>query len=228
MLQQLQKKLRNLVHVLWACRGIVALGFATSAGGNVLSAEKQPIPIGISLIAPVILLSAFEVMSRIPFPEKGAGWLRWIATGIRLLAMVSIVIIMMVTSYRHQSHAFLMYGKDHLQAQWLPWAIDAFMIVGSLSVIEVQIFIRKYEMQIAGLRDAKAAKEKVLETPTDKQPNGRERIAIAVKEMPWGTPKEVAARAQVKENYAATVMSELRRAAAKNGNGHQAEPVAVN
>lgn len=218
MLDQITKKLHNLRHVLWACRGIVVLGFMTSAWGNVLSAQKGWVPVILSLVAPVILLAAFEVMSRIPFPDKGSGWLRWAGTGLRLLAMGAIVVIMMITSYRHQYHAFYLYGGDHLQAQLLPGAIDAFMIVGSLSVIEVQIFIRKYEMQIAGLKDAKAAKEVVVDVK-EKPLNGRERIAVAVKEMPWASPKEIAIKAQVKEDYAANIMSQLRRAAAR-ANGH--------
>ena len=219
MLQQLQKKLRKLVHVLWACRGVVALGFITSAGGNVLSAEKHPIPIGISLIAPIILLAAFEVMSRIPFPEKGAGWLRWAATGLRLLAMISIVIVMMVTSYRHQSHAFLTYGKDQLQAQWLPWAIDAFMIVGSLSVIEVQIFIHKYEMQIAGLKDAKAVKEKI-EAPKEQTLTKKQRIAILLREQPGSSIEELARLAQASPGYVSAIKAELKAPVSVNGNGN--------
>jgi hypothetical protein len=221
MLEQLQRKLRNLVHVLWACRGIVAFGFLTSAAGNVLSAEKHPIPIGIALVAPVILLMAFEVMSRIPFPEREAGWLRWAGTFVRLLAMVSIVAIMMVTSYRHQSHAFLTYGKDQLQADWLPWAIDAFMIVGSLSVIEVQIFIRKYEMQIAGLTDAKNAREKAPEAPREKVLTKKERIAILLREQPGATIEELAKLAQASPGYVSAIKAELKQPALTlNGNGN--------
>lgn len=209
MLEQLKKKLRNLRHVLWACRGIVVLGFITSAWGNVLSAQKGWIPVILSLIAPVILLAAFEVMSRIPFPEKGAGWLRWSGTGLRLAAMGAIVGIMMVTSYRHQFHAFLVYGGDHLQAKLLPGAIDAFMIVGSLSVIEVQIFLRKYELQIAGLLDAKALKEKPPVEAPAKPLSKKERILILLRERPGATLEELASATGSSPSYVSAIKAEL-------------------
>jgi len=221
MLEQLQKKLRHLRHVLWACRGIVALGFVTSAAGNVLHAEKHPIPVGISLVAPIILLAAFEVMSRIPFPDKGSGWMRWAATGLRLAAMVAIVLVMFITSYRHQSEALARYGHDLLQAQLLPGAIDAFMVVGSLSVIEVSIFIRKYEMQIAGLKDAKAVKERAPEAPREKELTKKERIAILLREQPGATLEELAKLAQASPGYVSAIKAELRQpVTVTNGNGN--------
>ena len=225
-LRKISKKLDHLKWLLWANRGMIVFGYLVSVTFNVLHADSNFFSIIIAIVSPSLLLFSFEVGSRIPIPEK-PGILRWIGIGVRITATVAIAGATAYVSYFHQHDSFLKWGHDETQAWLLPGAIDAFMIVGSVGVIEVTAQTRDLELKRDALENLRATRETPVEIK-EKPLNGRERIAIAVKEMPWATAKEIATKAQVKENYAATVMSELRRAAAKNGNGHQAEPVAVN
>jgi hypothetical protein len=229
-LERAQKKLKNYTHLLWSCRGMIIFGFVTSAAGNVLHAEHEPIPIGLSLLAPALLLYAFEQLSRMPLPPAGLPWytLRYWGTGLRILAMFAIAGVTVIISYRHQSAAFLKYGNDELAATLLPGAIDAFMLVGSLSVLEIMIFIRIIEDRIAAIEMSDSAKDVDVPVVQEKPLTGREKIAMAFMDMPWASAKEIAAKAQVKENYAATVVSELKKARANaNGNGHSTAGVTV-
>lgn len=225
-LERAQKKLRNYVQLLWSCRGMILFGFMTSAAGNVLHAEQKPIPIGLSLLAPALLLYAFEQLSRMPLPPAGMPWysLRYWGTGLRILAMFAIATVTVIISYRHQSGAFLKYSGDQLAATLLPGAIDAFMLVGSLSVLEIMIFIRLMEDKIAAMELSATAKEDVQVAP-EKALTGRERIAMTYMDMPWASAKEIAAKAGTKEAYTSTVLSELRKAR-NNGNGTSAVTVA--
>jgi hypothetical protein len=224
-LERAQKKLRNLLALLWSCRGMIIFGFVTSAAGNVLHAEHNAISVGLALLAPALLLFAFEMLSRMPLPPAGLPWysLRYWGTGLRIAAMFAIATVTVIISYRHQSGAFLKYGNDELAATLLPGAIDAFMLVGSLSVLEIMIFIRLLEDKIAAMELSATAKEDVQVAP-EKALTGRERIAMTYMDMPWASAREIAAKAGTKEAYTATVLSELRKA--RNGNGASAVPVA--
>jgi hypothetical protein len=226
--ERAQQKLDVFINVLWACRGMIIFGFVTSAGGNVLHAVSkaavgQPLPIriAIALLAPILLLGAFEAISRIPLPPAGLRWhsLRYWATGLRILAMFTIATVTVVTSFRHQRSALETYGGDHLQAIMLPGAIDAFMLVGSLSVLEVMIFIRNMEEKIAAMDLSASAKEDAKVAP-EKPLNGRERIAMAFMDMPWASVKDIATRAGTTEAYTATEVSKLKKTQrATNGTG---------
>ncbi len=234
-LERARDKLTNYIRLRWACRGMILFGFLTSAGGNVLHAEHAPIPIGLSLLAPGLLLFAFEMLSRIPLPPSGLKWysLRYWGTGVRILAMVTIAAITVIISYRHQSAAFMKYGNDQMAATLLPGAIDAFMLVGSLSVLEIMIFIRGLEDKIAAMEmmDSGKVTEVPDTAPKPERVSKKERIATAMVEMPWASAKEIQAVLQtrgltVNEGYVANVMSELRKA--QRTNGHLAEVPATN
>lgn len=202
------KKLASLIWLRRLSRGVMAFGFATSAGGNVLHADKNPISIGIALLAPSILALAFELVSRIPL-RKEAHWLPKI---LRVGATGGIATIMAVISYQHQRDAFGMWG-DELQAALLPAAIDGLMIVGSISLIELAVQIRDVEAIIAAGGVVRKVKE-VAPTPSkkEKEISGRERIAQVLAKAPEFSIKEIAKAAGVSYNYAYTVVSELRKA----------------
>ena len=222
-LERLQDKLHNYTMVLYGCIAMILLGFAASAGGNVLHATSVMVPgaplwirVIIALAAPILLLGAFEALSRIPLPPPGLKWysLRYAGTVLRILGMFAIAVVTVVTSFRHQRSALDTYGGDHLQAIMLPGAIDAFMLVGSLSVLEIRIFIRNLEDKIAALENLDLAKQTDdVQVPQDKPLNGRQRIALAMMQLSHdATIREIAVEAGTKENYTATVVSELRRA----------------
>lgn len=224
-LERLQDKLSNFTKVLWGCRTMILFGFIASAAGNILHATSKivegaplSIRVAIALAAPILLLGAFEAISRIPLPPVGLKWysLRYWSTGLRILGMFAIAMVTVVTSFRHQRSALETYGGDYLQALMLPGAIDAFMLVGSLSVLEVRIFIRNLEDKIAALENldmAKQVEDFNTQAPPEKPLNGRQRIALAMMQLPPdATAKEIAAEAQTTLAYTATVVSELRKA----------------
>lgn len=219
--QQLQK-LKGLRHLLWTFRGVVVFAFSISAIGNALNANRNPIAIGIALTAPVICLVAIEFGSRVPIPGKDAGLLRIVGTAVRILATATIAIFMAVISYRHQRDTVMTWSDDQLQATLLPGSIDAFMAIGSVCVMEIQAQMRELEKKIQGVEVAKAREAKPTQ---EKALTGRERIAMALLDMPWASVKEIAAKAGTKENYTSTVVSELRKAQ-RNGNGTSAVTVA--
>jgi hypothetical protein len=215
MLEQLQSKLNHLRWLLWANRGMIVFGYLVSALFNVLHSYSQygrllPIPVIIALVSPTLLIYAFEIGSRIPIPDK-PGWLRWVGIGIRIIATVMIAGFTAWISYFHQKDSFFKWGGDATQAALLPIAIDLFMIVGSVGVMEVTSQITNMENRIAGLTDAKAAKERVpTEAPKEKALTKKETIAILLRQQPEATIERIAELAKASPSYVSAVKAELR------------------
>jgi hypothetical protein len=196
----------------WGARGIIFVTALFSVWANILHVVNVTVPAVIFAAAPpLVVLAGFEMISRIPM-RPDTPWYRRLA---RPVFAAGISFGGAWLSYWHQKAAIYRYNDGDIQnAMILPLLIDGLMIIASVSVIELNEWIRAIDRKMAGVELAKA---KVPEKPQVKAATGRERIASAMVEMPWATAKEIAAKAQVKENYAATVMSELRRATRTNG-----------
>jgi hypothetical protein len=204
----------------WMARGIIFVTAFFSVWANVLHVTKVTVPAIIFAAAPpLVVLAAFEIISRIPM-RPDTPWYRRLA---RPIFAAGLAFGGAWLSYFHQKAAIYRYNSgDESNAAILPLLIDGLMIIASVSVIELNEWIRAIERKMAGVKLAEA---KIADKPREKPLTGRERIASAMLEMPWATAKEVAAKAEVKENYAATVMSELRRASRTNG--HATAPATV-
>lgn len=204
------KKLAHLTWMRHLSRGVMVFGFVMSAGGNILHAEKTAVDILIALAAPTILALAFELVSRIPIRKEA----HWLGKGLRIIATGTISAIMALISYFHQRDAIFAETHDQLQAYLLPAAIDALMIVGSVSLIELGVQVRDLEAFIAAGGTVKKVKE---ETPVpskkDREPTGRERIAATWYNSPNLTIRQIAELAGTSYNYAAGVVGELRKLA---------------
>lgn len=201
------KKLGSLKWLRALSRGVMAFGFATSAAGNVLHADKNPISIAIALLAPTILALAFELVSRIPLRKEA----HWAAKWLRVGATAGIAIIMAVISYRHQQDAFSQW-TDKLAATLLPGAIDGLMIVGSVSLIELAHQIRDLEaIEAAGGIVRKVKEKPATPAKKDKGPSGKERVAQILAKAPELTVPELAKAAGVSYNYAYTMAQQLRK-----------------
>ena len=199
---------KKLGHLKWLqnlSRGVMIFGFITSAGGNVLHAAKNPISIGISLLAPSMLALAFELVSRIPILKER----HWSVKVLRIAATGGIAIIMATISYQHQRDAFSKWG-DQMQATLLPIAIDGLMIVGSISLIELAIQIRDLEAVLAAGGIVRKVKETTPTSKKDKGPSGKERVAQILAKAPELSIGELAKSANVSYNYAHSIVSELR------------------
>lgn len=208
----------SLVHLKWMCHAIVAGTGLFSVWANVLHIVYFSWPALLFAAAPpLVVILSFEMNSRIPIRDDAAWYVKW----ARPLVTAAISFGGAWLSYWHQKSAILRYNSgDEQNAAILPLLIDGFMIIASVCVYELNARIRAIEAKKAGVE---LAKTRVMEDKP-KPLTGRERIAMAFMDMPWATAKEIAAKAEVKENYASTVLSELRKA--QRPNGHTAVPVA--
>lgn len=205
----LEKKLHDLLFLNKLSRVVMTIGFLASAGGNVLHARKTPIGITISLAAPVMLFLAFELVSRIPIRKEA----HWLFKSTRIIATGSIATIMAIISYRAQRQAFHEQTGDTLTATLLPGAIDALMVVGSISLIELGIQIRNLEAYMAGAAiKTTVAKPKDEAVPPMKvaELSKKERIAAIVARSPDLDVREIAKLADSSYNYAHSIVAQLR------------------
>lgn len=208
----LEKKLADLLWLRKFSRLVTAGGFVASAGGNVLHAQKTIIGVTISLAAPVFLFLAFELVSRVPLRPEA----HWAGKWLRILATGSIAAIMVVISYRAQRDAFELVTHDDITAHLLPGAIDALMVVGSVTLLELGIQIRNMEAYIAG-----AAVKTTVAKPKDEPPTAppvkepettkKQRIAEIVARSPELSLQEIAKLSGSSYNYAHSVVGELRK-----------------
>ena len=205
----------QIIHLKWASRAVIVLSAFFSVWANVLHVENYSIPAYIFAAAPPIaVLLGFELISRIPARPGLAWYRRW----PRPLAAAAITFLGAWLSYWHQKAAIFKYNSgDEANAAMLPLIIDGLMIVASVGLIELNHWARELDLKMAGVELAKT-RAKATEVPKEKAPTQKERIATAMVEMPWATAKEIATKlGDVKETYAANIMSELRKAQRANG-----------
>lgn len=209
----LEQKLNRLQFLRIISRGIMILGFVASAGGNVLHGGKTPVQILISLAAPVILMGAFELVSRIPLPKHR----HWFPKTMRVLATAGIATMSAYISYFAQRDAIYSQTSNHAQAYLLPLAVDFLMVVGSISLIELELQIMEIEVSMDASR-AKQQAAALTEPPalkSERAPNGRERFARALAKAPELSHnpsglRELAQMADISYNYAFTLLKELK------------------
>lgn len=208
----------NLVHLRWLCRSIIGGTGLFSIWANVLHVILVTIPSVIFAAAPpVVVLLGWEMVSRIPIREDA----KWYVKLVRPVATSLIAFGGAWLSYWHQRAAIYRYNSgDEQNAAILPLLIDGLMIVSSVSVYEINHRIRAMEAKKAAfdeLTKAQLAKVEEKAKEQEKALNGKQRIALALQDMPWATAKEIAARAGTTEAYTATVVSDLRKAQRTNG-----------
>jgi hypothetical protein len=213
----LEKKLRHLHWLTHFARAVTTLGFIASAGGNVLHARHTPVAVIIALGAPIGLFLAFELVSRVPLrPES-----HWVSKYGRIAATGSIAAIMVIISYRSQKAAFMNATGEWLTATLLPGAIDALMIVGSITLIELGIQVRNLEAHMAGDKIKTTVVKPKPEEPTIippvKEPelSKKQRIAAIVAASPDLPYQEIADRAGASYNYVHSIVGKLRSADAE-------------
>lgn len=205
---------KMLVHLRWLCRSMIATTGLFSIWANVLHVLDPTIPAIIFAAAPpLVVLFGWEMVSRIPIRDDA----RWYVRLVRPSITGALAFGGAWLSYWHQKDAIYRYNAGDLQnAMILPLLIDGLMIIASVSVYELNHRIRAMDAKQAAfdeLTKAQQAKIEQAAQPQEKPLTGKQRIALAMTTLPpWATVKEIAAEADVKENYAATVVSELRRA----------------
>lgn len=220
---------KMLNHLRWLCRAVIATTGLFSIWANILHVKDPSGPaIAFAAAPPLVVLLGWEMVSRIPIREDAAWYVKTIRPSITGLIAFGGAWL----SYWHQRSAIERYnGGDVTNAAILPLLIDGLMIIASVSVYELNHRIRAMDAKQAAfdeLTKAQQAKVEAAAQPQERPLTGKQRIALAMTTLPpWATVKEIAAEAQTKEPYTATVVSELRKAQRTNGaNGHgQAVPV---
>lgn len=204
-LSPLERKLKEYIWIMHLARGVMIFGFTASALGNVLHAQKDVVGIVIALMPPTILFLAFELVSRAPMQSQ-YNWYHPKRWG-RPIATAFISGIMAVLSYFHQRDAIFTHtGGDQLAAFLLPASIDALMIVGSITLLELKDVCISLEGRIAGneLKLPKAEPKK-----PEKPASGKARVAQMYAMFPGISAAELAEKAGVSVNYVYTILKEL-------------------
>jgi hypothetical protein len=198
-------KLRKISALRWACRGVVAAATATSVWSNSLVAQNTKQSLIIMIMAPLIVLLGFELVSRIPLSESA-----WIVRITRPAATAGITIGGAYLSYWHQRDAFMKYSGDKQTAYILPALIDGLMVVAAVSLIELNALFEKTEARQAGLNVQLNKREPIVATKV-RAVTGKERVAQILAKQPDIAIKRLAIEAGVSEGYAGTLAGELRR-----------------
>lgn len=205
----LVKKLDELLGLRHFARGVNVATLLASAGGNVLHATKTFTGITLSLAAPILLMLAFELLSRIPI-RKGS-WGTWVWLAVRIAATAGIATITAWISYFHQRDGIYNETGDLSLARLLPAAIDFLMIVSAGSLIELNIQIRDMEAIIAGT----AKRATAPSTPAPKQGKPEDQAAAKIAQIWARSPqlsiKQIASLAGTSYNYTHKVIGRLKK-----------------
>lgn len=126
---------RRLARIRVAVRLTLTLGVAVSVIANILHADPNPISQAIAAWAPLALLLAVELISRVPVHQRGRALLRVAATA-------AIAGIAAWVSYWHMVGVAQRYGETGPTPYLLPASVDGLIVVASISLIELGARIR--------------------------------------------------------------------------------------
>lgn len=130
--------LKNLRRLRWVVLVVVAFGIGSSVAMNVLHAPANLPARFVSTVPPIAVFGALELMTRIPSSGRGMSAVR--IFGATIVAGGAATI-----SYAQQMAAIIDLGFPHWQARVWPSIIDGFMVVASISLVEVVRKIRDME-----------------------------------------------------------------------------------
>lgn len=200
------KKLGKISRLRWLCRGIVVLATLTSVWSNQLTAQGTTPSFIISIMAPIIVLLGFELVSRIPLGES-----RWVVRFTRPTLTAGITGGGAYLSYWHQRDAFMVYSSDVKTAYILPGLIDGLMVIAAISLIELNVAHEMLEARQAGLDIQISTRREPIVATRARVLSGKERVAQVLAKQPDIAIKRLAIEAKVSEGYAGTLAGQLRR-----------------
>lgn len=207
----LVRKLAELYWLKGFARIINIVTLLASAGGNVLHARKTPIGVTLSLLAPIFLMFAFEMLSRTPVRKGGPSVLIWML--VRVGATLGIAGGTAWISYFHQRDGIFAETGDLMLAMLLPAITDFLMIVSAGTLIEVHIQIRMWEA--TQVSSKKAERVATIDAPPKEKKPGEDKAAKIAQiwaRSPQLSVKEIASLAGTSYNYAHKVISKMKEA----------------
>jgi len=204
----LPNKLKELKRRRWVLLALTTLGLIGSAAGNVLNARPTLEAQIIALGPPVLFFLAFEVASRNPLAKERHISLKWML----YLVLGALGLLMGLNSFFHQRSAFYRESGDHLTANTLPIAIDCFMLICAILVLELEAQIRDIKSRMATGKTA-AEVEKSLPAPRPPQEpkvTGREKVAMFLAKYPQADVNELVEKTGLSYNYVSTLVKQMR------------------
>jgi len=199
----MNKERNKLVWLLWACRAVVLAAAGFSIWANVLHAKPGTVPVLFAAAPPLIVIGAWELVSRIPILKDRPWYRRW----VRPIVTFGLAAGAAYLSYRHQRSAVLRYTEDWQAATILPGLIDGLMIIASVSVFELNDRIAELEAAATGLAIRLPKSEPKPATILKK----KELVAQLLSKHPDWTIKQIAKTANASEGYTANLVGELRK-----------------
>ncbi len=206
----MDKKLRGFYNLRWACRGIILSATLISVWANVLNSEKDPAAIVIHIFPPIFVFGGFEIISRVPLRKEA----HWVMRFARPLGALVITGISAWLSYWNQNAAFYRKTHDADTALLLPMAIDGFMLVASVTLIELNIRIEVLEAyadaaKVSTHKPKDPKDSEIPPKPADRKPSKKERIAEILARSPELKDQEIANVVQASAGYVYNIRREL-------------------
>jgi hypothetical protein len=187
----------------WAAL-LVALG--ASVGANVAFARPEIGPRLSAATAPVLVVLAAGLLERVPLTSARA-WQRRLAGG----GLVFVVVSAFVTSYQHQHELLIGYGNPETSATLLPLAVDALILMASVSLAVIAerrralAAVPAASPAVAGVSDSVSDTGTAPEQPkrqvarAAKKPTTADRVAAAKRRTPDASAADIARRVGVTE-----------------------------
>jgi len=135
--------LKQLRRLRWIVLIVVLAGIGASVAMNVLHAPNNPAARFVSALPPIAVFGALELMTRIPSSGK-------LMSAVRIFGATIVAFIAIAISYAQQMAAIIDLQFPEWEARLWPALIDGFMIVASVSLVEVVRKIRDMEVAAVG------------------------------------------------------------------------------
>jgi hypothetical protein len=203
----MDKRLRSFFRLRWACRCIILAATLISIWSNVQNSEPTFSAIVIHVFPPLFVFGGFEIISRVPLRKEA----HWIMRFARPLGALIITGISAWLSYWNQNEAFFRIVHDPDTAYLLPIAIDGFMLVASVTLIELNARIEALEAyaEAGRITTSKPKDAEIAPKPQDKKPSKKERIAEILARSPELKDQEVGGVVGASPGYVYSVRREL-------------------
>lgn len=189
------------------------IGLGISVGANVAFARHELGPRLSASTAPILVVLAAGILERVPL-ATAKWWQRCLASG----GLVFVVVAAFITSYQHQHALLRSYGNPELSASLLPLAVDALILMASVSLAVIAERRRQLEAEAVAPVTVPAVKKPAPQRGDDATPTAsapvRKTAAEKAKQIqklalknPALSPAQIAARTDTSE---ATVRRRLK------------------
>lgn len=198
------RKLKSYTRIRWACRAFTVAAITVSIWANTLFASGA-IAVVLVSIPPLLVLGALELVSRVRIGSGG-----WIRRFSRPAATLAIAVMAGWLSYWTQRSAISTYLPDEDHARLLPFVIDGFMVIASVTLTEVNDCIEAIEVAQEATAAARKVREEAKPEQGMRRGDKREAIAMLLSRNPEMSADDIARKVKCAKSYAAKCARELK------------------